>query len=332
MILVVDSARVSRKRASLECGVKGLSSQVVHGDDATECEWRWQAQLRRNGQVYCGGTLITPDWILTASHCLGGSSTDFEVRLGDHNSSSSSANVQMRRPVLIERHPWYWTSPSVTFDFGLVKLDSPVIMNSCVGTVCLPSREQDVSGGEHCWITGWGNRATIMQEGQVDIISLTDCRNNYGFDPSEIKYSHICANKPHANGSATDACVGDSGGPLVCNTGGKWTLYGATSWGYGCGRANSPGIWARVNKALSWIEDILAADMPTTAAPTAAPTTSSTEAPAPAPTAPPAPAPTPPPTPVPTPAPTAPPTPAPTPPPTVQWIKGGNGTVCNEVC
>merc|ERR1719422_1621123 len=106
MLLVVDSARINRKRDSSECGVKGLSSevgtQVVHGQRATECEWRWQAQLRRDGQVYCGGTLVTPQWILTASHCLGGSRLDFGVRLGDHNASSMTANVQTRVPIVIE--------------------------------------------------------------------------------------------------------------------------------------------------------------------------------------------------------------------------------------
>merc|ERR1719499_152551 len=139
-------------------------------------------------------------------------------------------------------------------------------------------------------------RTELRPEGEVDIISLDDCKNNYGFRDEEIKYSHICAHRLHPNGTATDACVGDSGGPLACNIGGKYTLYGATSWGYGCGRPSFPGVWARVNKALPWIENILDEDMPPTPAPTPA-TPSPTSTPTPAPT-------TSAPTPAPTPAPT----------------------------
>ena len=50
-----------------------------------------------------------------------------------------------------------------------------------------------------------------------------------------------------------DGCQGDSGGPFVCVEGDQPVLYGVTSWGYGCGDANSPGVWAKVSSYTKWI-------------------------------------------------------------------------------
>lgn len=140
----------------------------------------------------------------------------------------------------------------------MVKLDSPVELGACVGTVCLP--EARIDAGSTCWITGWGTLRSrggspdLLQEAPVVVRANTDC----GWYPSnQITERMLCAQGTKGDDGFIDACQGDSGGPLVCEVNGKWVLHGATSWGRGCAGENYPGIWAKITNQLSWIEDMM---------------------------------------------------------------------------
>ena len=50
---------------------------------------------------------------------------------------------------------------------------------------------------------------------------------------------------------------GDSGGPLICAEDGKPVLYGVTSWGFGCAKENSPGVWTKITNYVDWIDQIV---------------------------------------------------------------------------
>ena len=53
----------------------------------------------------------------------------------------------------------------------------------------------------------------------------------------------------------TDACQGDSGGPAVGEVQGRATLFGITSWGYGCGRPNKLGVYTKVREFVKSIKE-----------------------------------------------------------------------------
>ncbi|XP_048211070.1 chymotrypsinogen B-like [Perognathus longimembris pacificus] len=46
-------------------------SRVAGGEEAVPGSWPWQVSLQyESGYHFCGGTLISEDWVLTAAHCL----------------------------------------------------------------------------------------------------------------------------------------------------------------------------------------------------------------------------------------------------------------------
>ena len=61
---------------AIPVGESGMTSRIVGGSQAESNEFPWQVSLQyRSGfswYHFCGGSLIAPNWILTAAHCLEG--------------------------------------------------------------------------------------------------------------------------------------------------------------------------------------------------------------------------------------------------------------------
>jgi len=251
------------------CGIKGEDNSpwIVNGQDATECEWGWQAQLRKGSSAFCGGTLISNTWVLTAGHCIGDKGPDdFVVVLGDYNKNSADdGQTQWKEIKTIVKHPNY---RGLLFDYALLELKSAVTFNSCVAPACLPTVNQALTGGEECWITGWGTLSSggsqppILQEAKVSVTTNEFCGEAYAAHGNDITAQMVCA-QGTKNGSPTDACQGDSGGPLVCkHSDNKYYVHGATSWGRGCAHVDFPGVWARVTDQLAWIHSVTGTSPP----------------------------------------------------------------------
>jgi secreted trypsin-like serine protease len=261
-----------------KCGLKGKvydspSGDIVNGNNASQCEWTWQVSLRRkngnNSYHFCGGSLISTKWVLTAAHCVANvdecSTSSIKVVVGDHDKDSHSDKRELELSASrIIRYPGY-AGASSGRDFALIELATEVNLNECVGTVCLPTAAEAVGGDTNCHTTGWGTLysggplPSLLQEAQVQTLNNENCSASYG---GGITSDMLCAQGTSERG-ITDSCQGDSGGPLVCDAGdGRYVLQGVTSWGRGCAEKEFPGVYSRVTSALDWIHATMAPSPP----------------------------------------------------------------------
>lgn len=251
------------------CGRPRMLNRMVGGQNALEGEWPWQVSIQRNGSHFCGGSLITDRWVLTAAHCFSNTSETslYQVLLGVLQLARPGPHAVYARVKRVESNPQYQGMAS-SADVALVELEAPVTFTNYILPVCVPDPSVVFESGMNCWVTGWGSpseqdslpKPRTLQKLAVPIIDTPKCNLLYSkdaessFQPRTIKDDMLCAG--FAEGKK-DACKGDSGGPLVCLVGQVWLQAGVISWGEGCARRNRPGVYIRLTSHHDWIHRII---------------------------------------------------------------------------
>ncbi|XP_077094231.1 coagulation factor VII isoform X2 [Siphateles boraxobius] len=233
-------------------------TRIVGGAECPKGHCPWQVLLKYGEKGFCGGVIYKPTWILTAAHCLEKIDVKFlKIVAGEHDIEVDEGTEQVIQVEEMLMHPGY-VSETADSDIALLRLRRPVVYSAYAVPVCLPVRdmaERVLWAVSKHTVSGWGKRSEegptsrLLRRLQVPRIRTQDCVESSKLSLTDNMF---CAG--YIEGKQ-DSCKGDSGGPLVTPYRNTTFLLGIVSWGKGCARPGSYGIYTRVSNYLQWIHE-----------------------------------------------------------------------------
>jgi len=234
-------------------------NRIIGGTPAINMQFPWHASLRITvsssvQQSFCGGSVISDLFILTAASCLR-NVISIQVDLGSVLFSSPLVTLHATAFLL---HPNYNENFN-TNDVAIIRLPHPIAFSANIRAISLPGLSLSASRfeNEEVHIPGFGVTVTggnIISEqlffAHKRVISNNECLQH--FSDQFIDDSTMCANG--IDNSLQTSCFGDRGGGLVTLIAGDWTLLGITSLFHpnGC-TGLTPAGYERLTTHVHWI-------------------------------------------------------------------------------
>ncbi|XP_073838603.1 brachyurin-like [Musca autumnalis] len=239
-----------------------LEGRITNGELAKPGQFPYQVGLSLvfgSSGAWCGGTLISDRWILTAAHCTDGAD-GVTVYLGaidikDDNEKGQQRIYTSKSNIVIHAD---WDPSTLSNDISLIKMPVAVEFNDRIQPAALPKMDGHYSTyeGDMVWASGWGkdsDKSTTVSQFlryiEVPVMKQSTCKTYY---LGVVTDKMICI----STSGKKSTCNGDSGGPLVYKHDGVNTVIGATSFGIALGcEKGFPGVFTRVTAYLDWIAE-----------------------------------------------------------------------------
>lgn len=171
----------------------GQKARIVGGSSTDITQVPYQVSLQYKSSHYCGGSIISSSYILSAAHCVSDNNINlYSIRMGSsyHDSGGTLTSLSA-----IIKHPSYKASKE-NFDFSLLRLKSQIKeFSSTINVIKLPGNEQ-YQANTTAIVSGWGaskeggSSVRRLQILEIPLVSKSLCSRRY---PNEITSQMICA-------------------------------------------------------------------------------------------------------------------------------------------
>lgn len=242
---------------SINTAMAQVIPKIIGGKISTKTQWPWAAGLIKKefspyDGLFCGASLISPQWLVTAAHCvIDEDQTSFDVTLNRPDLSKATGERISIDQIII--HPNF-NNITLDNDLALIRLQHPTAQPF----IPILSRFSPLTQTDTQAIAlGWGTLSAAneiyprrLREVDLSIINKQLCVSTQ----PDVNDNMLCAGDELGE---KDTCLGDSGGPLIAfdPVSQSWRLIGITSWGVGCAQQGAYGIYTHLKNYISFISN-----------------------------------------------------------------------------
>nr|WCD24721.1 Tyr p 3 allergen [Tyrophagus putrescentiae] len=237
----------------IQSNTKSINAFIVGGEAAVDGDAPHQISFEIKGLSFCGGSIISERWILTAAHCINNDDLNNPGRLSIRYNTLKKDSGEVIKVKSLIVHEQY-SNTTGDNDIALIETATPMTLGQKNAAAAkLPAKGNDPQDGD-IFISGWGKlhiddttTPVDLQKVTVPVIKRSVCAENWKEFNVTITENMFCAVKMSTG--SVDSCDGESGGGAI--QGGE--LVGVINIGL-CGALQFPGIYARVGQYIDWIE------------------------------------------------------------------------------